>query len=260
MSQVDAAPLWLRRFHPSSPQRPVLVCFPHAGAAASYYVGISAALEPAAEVLAVQYPGRQDRLAEQPLTQIDSLADRIAPVVAEHVGDRPFACFGHSMGAALAFEVTRRLEQAGRGPALLFASGRRAPSVPVTDQVHPRGDEALVAEVRRFDAANARMLEHRAVRDMILPALRADYTANETFICPAERPVNSPIMALVGDDDPVTLVADAAEWHRHTTAHFAMRVFRGGHFFLTDRQDEVVHVVATALAGIGARASGATVT
>ncbi|HET8662208.1 MAG TPA: alpha/beta fold hydrolase [Micromonosporaceae bacterium] len=246
MTQVRQ-PAWLRRFHQGSPHRPALLCFPHAGGSASSYVALSAALAPSAEVLAVQYPGRQDRLAEPPLTDMRALARQLVPVIRDELDDRPYACFGHSMGAALAFEVTRQLEQSGTGPVLLFASGRRAPSVPITDDVHRRDDAGLVAEVQRFDAASAQMLEHDVVRQMVLPALRADYTANETYWCPPEQRVACPVVALVGDDDPVTRVPDAQAWQAHTTATFLIRVFRGGHFFLNDRLDEVVDVMVPAL-------------
>src|SRR5688572_26153562 len=92
---------WIRRFHPSPEAAARLVCFPHAGGAASFYFPMSEALSPAVEVLAVQYPGRQDRLAEAPLADINALADHITSGLS-HLDDRPLALFGHSMGSLVA--------------------------------------------------------------------------------------------------------------------------------------------------------------
>jgi pyochelin biosynthetic protein PchC len=242
---------WLRRFHGAAVSRPVLVCFPHAGAGANAYVGLSAALVDHVEVVAVQYPGRQDRLGEPLVGSIDDLAEQLAPQLQEHAlvegSGRSIAFLGHSMGAALAFELAHRLSAGPGAPALLFASGRRAPSVPITDPVYPRGEEALLAEVRRLDPRNAGMLDHPAVRAMVLPALASDYRANETYLRATGVKIECPVTALVGDDDPVTAVPDACAWHAHTASDFGLRVFPGGHFFLTERTDDVAAALRAAI-------------
>src|SRR5438094_1120625 len=139
---------WIRRFHPSPQSRVRLVCFPHAGGSASYYHAMSQALAPSVEVLAVQYPGRQDRYGEPFVTDIRALADRVVESLRPWT-DRPFAFFGHSMGSIVAFEAARRLqERGGAGPCRLFASSHRAPSQTRPGTVH-RGDDAGVMEAIR---------------------------------------------------------------------------------------------------------------
>ncbi|MDG4810860.1 alpha/beta fold hydrolase [Micromonospora sp. WMMD1120] len=236
---------WIRvvRQLPDAPVR--LVCFPHAGGSASYYFPLAGLFGDRIEVLAVQYPGRHDRHREPGITELGSLADKVADVLAGAV-EGPFAFFGHSMGAILAFEVTRRLEERGAPvPEVLFASGRRAPSVVREENVHRRGDAEVIAEMRRLGGTDASLLADPELLDMIMPALRADYTAIETYRCdPPNAAVGAPIEVLIGDVDPRVAVEDAKAWALHTTAACAIRVFSGGHFYLAERAGEVAAHVA----------------
>lgn len=140
---------WIRRFHHAAPDAPRLLCLPHAGGSAGFFTGLSAALSPAVDVVAVQYPGRQDRRREPAVTSLPLLADQVFQALAPF-GDRPLALFGHSMGATLAFEVAARLESHGRAVTRLVASGRRAPSRHRDENVHRRDDEGVVQELRRL--------------------------------------------------------------------------------------------------------------
>ncbi|MGW5868667.1 thioesterase II family protein [Streptomyces sp. NPDC055239] len=247
MTVTDGSDLWLRRFHPA-PDAPVrLVCFPHAGGSASFYFPVSAALASDSDVAALQYPGRQDRRMEPNVDDIGVLADRIAPVVAP-LFDRPVVFFGHSMGAILAFEVARRLEEQGHTPAMLFASGRRAPSTRREENVHQRDDDGIVAEMKAMSGTDAQVLGDEELLRMVLPAIRSDYRAIETY-GPVDATVGCPITALVGDDDPKTTVAEADVWRSHTTGAFRIQTFRGGHFYLSPRAAEVIALTREALRG-----------
>ncbi|WP_406163762.1 MULTISPECIES: thioesterase II family protein [unclassified Streptomyces] len=129
------AELWIRRFHPA-PEKPIrLVCLPHAGGTASSFFRYSQVLAATADVLTIQYPGRQDRRHEPPLTTVSALVDRIHRALAPY-HDRPLFLFGHSMGGVLGFEVARRMEREGRPPSGLIVSGRRAPDIYAADNVH----------------------------------------------------------------------------------------------------------------------------
>ena len=196
----------------------------------------------------MQYPGRQDRRTEPLLDDIHELAGQIAAVLASR-SDRPKAFFGHSMGAIIAFEVARLLERTGSGPVLLFASGRRAPSRYRRETVHLRDDRGLVEEIRALSGTDQTLLSDEEVLAMILPALRADYRAIETYVCPAGPPLRCPIVAMVGDSDSRVSLDDADAWRLHTSNDFELRVFSGGHFFLDGRRGEVAALVSESLDG-----------
>ncbi|GGV16258.1 thioesterase [Streptomyces litmocidini] len=240
---TDTAP-WVRRYHPA-PQAPArLVCFPHAGGSATFYFPVSRALSPSVDVLAIQYPGRQDRRAEPCVDDMGTLADLVTDELGPWL-DRPVALFGHSMGATLAYEVARRLEAAGTTPLGLFASGRGAPSRQRDERTHLATDDHLLAELRRLSGTETRMLDDEELVRMILPAVRSDYRAVETYRHRPGPPLRCPVLALVGDADPKATVEEARSWADHTTGPFTLRVFPGGHFYLNDQAPAVLAAISS---------------
>ncbi|MFF6808264.1 alpha/beta fold hydrolase [Streptomyces sp. NPDC012616] len=235
--------LWVRRFRPSSEAAERLVCFPHAGGSASFYLPVAAALSPGVDVAAIQYPGRQDRRHEPGPASIAALADEVCAALAEWDDDRPMTFFGHSMGALVAFEVARRMERAGAGPVRLFASGRRAPSRVRNESVHMRDDDGVIAELRALAGTDAQVLQDEELLRMVLPAIRSDYRAVETYRCEPGAAVRCPVTVLTGDADPRTSLEEARAWGEHTGAAPDVRVFSGGHFFLSERPAEVLAVL-----------------
>jgi surfactin synthase thioesterase subunit len=240
LSAEDA--LWCRRYRPATNPAARLVCLPHAGGSASFFVPLSKALNPEIDVLAIQYPGRQDRRAEQPINNMAVLADRAHDILRRQP-EMPLIFFGHSMGAILAFEVTRRLEADRKGPVRLFASGRRAPSTYRDEMVDLGDDESILAEVRSLNGTASPVLGDDEMMRAALPALRADYCAIGTYVCAPEAILSCPISVLVGDNDPKTTLDEAKAWATHTSGPFDLQVFPGGHFFLTDHADEIIRIL-----------------
>ncbi len=235
--------LWIRNFHPAPAARVRLVCFPHAGGAASYYFPLSRALSPEFDVYAVQYPGRQDRYREPFVESIDELADQVrAELGAVPAG--PVAFFGHSMGAVLAFEVARRLErEGGRAPVLVFASGSRAPSRYGDEREH-KGDSDLIEVMRDLGGTDPRVLDDADMLAAFLPAFRNDYRALQAYHRAPDIGIDTPIVVMTATDDVKTSLADAEAWHEHTTAGAAVHTFTGGHFYLEKQPQEVIEVIA----------------
>jgi surfactin synthase thioesterase subunit len=246
--------LWIRRFHPATGARQRLVCFAHAGGAASYFHPVSAALQPGIEVLAVQYPGRQDRRTEPMIADIPRLAEHVAEALWPW-RETPLAFFGHSMGALVAFETARLLEKAGAPPlTALIASGRRAPGTWRHETVHQRDDDGVIAELRALNGTDTAVFDDEELLRMVMPAIRNDYRAVETYPVTRDATVSCPVTAFVGDRDPRVTLDEARAWADHTTGGFSLEVFPGGHFYLVDRRTEVLERIG-ALLGV-TRAAG----
>ncbi len=246
------AALWFRRMRPADDAATRLFCFPHAGGSASFFHPLAGTLHDRVDVTAVQYPGRQDRRHEPAVTEIGELADRICAVFPDH-DDVPFAFFGHSMGAVVCYELALRLAARGRPlPSVLFASGRKAPSCRDTDSVHLLDDAALVGEIAGLYGTDRRLLSDPDVLAMILPPLRADYAAIESYRWDSRTaPLDVPIVALVGDSDPRASVEEAAGWRRHGRREFELHVSPGGgHFYLSQ---EVEWTASRIMEGLGGR-------
>jgi pyochelin biosynthetic protein PchC len=231
---------WLRRFHPAPEDAPQLLWFPHAGGSASSYFSFSAELSSSLEMIVVQYPGRADRRREPVIENLVGLAEQIVGQVRTLPGDRPLAIFGHSMGAAVAFEVARRLDPS---PVAFFASGRRAPSRVRQENVHRLSDEEFLTEVRRLDGTDTRLLDNPRLLKAILPMLRGDYIAIGDYRYRPGPPLSCPVTVLTGDADPLTTVDEASCWREHTTGEFGMQVFPGGHFFINEHRAEIAAIV-----------------
>jgi surfactin synthase thioesterase subunit len=240
---------WVRRFHPAPDSKARLVCLPHAGGSASVFFSLSRALTPEVEVLAVQYPGRQERRHEPNIGNIPDLADQVFAAL-RSLGDRPLALFGHSMGAVVAYEVAVRMQGAGLpSPVHLFASGRRAPSLYRDERIHQQSDARIVSELRTLSGTSAGMLADPEILEMILPAVRSDYRAIETYRHDPGRKLDCPVTVLTGYSDPRVSMDEARAWDEHTTGPTELRVLPGGHFFLIDQSEHVSAILRQKLAG-----------
>jgi pyochelin biosynthetic protein PchC len=239
---------WTRRWSGGPAARFTLVCLPHAGGSAGFYRPWAALMPSEVELVALQYPGREDRLGDPGSSGMDELVGEVADAVRPLL-DRPYALFGHSMGSAVAWELAHELERRGApGPRRLFASGRAAPGTAVTGRLHRQEDDVLCAELRRLGGTDGEILADPDLRALVLTAVRHDYRIIVTHRPRRRRPpLSCPIHVLTGSADPelgVERCRDrAAGWADLTTARTEVRDFPGDHFYLTPRRREVVAAV-----------------
>lgn len=241
----------VQRLTPDRSACPRLYCFPYAGGAAPAYQPLAGPL-PGVDLISFQLPGRQDRFREKPVEDLRAIVPHAVAAIAAQLDGRPFALFGHSMGTILAYEVARELAAMGAAePALLAVSGRRAPHVvdPGFVPYHPMPDDAFLARIEALGGIPPEVAEHRDLLDLMLPTLRADFTAVETYRASGGAPLSCPIAVFGGVDDVDSPPASLAPWAELTTARTSVRTYAGGHFFLWDHLADIATVIAAGLLG-----------
>lgn len=232
-----------------------LVCCPYAGVGASAFARWADHLPDAIEFACVQPPGRETRFEEPSLTSTVALGRAVADAVRPLL-DRPYALFGHSFGAMVAYEAARSLRDAGdQEPTCLFVSGCRAPFAPWPHPaVRSLDDLALAREVdRRYGGSvPPEVIESEELRALFLSPLRADLAAVETYVHEHGPPLRCRLSAFVGSDDPMVSRAAIDEWRQASTGPFTVRVFPGGHFFVKTAVSAVLAAVIDDLGAAGA--------
>jgi medium-chain acyl-[acyl-carrier-protein] hydrolase len=226
-----------------------LFCFPYAGGSARMFRAWQAALPPRVEVWPVELPGHGRRVSEAFETQLSALVDGIAREIAAGI-DRPFAFFGHSMGALIAFELTRHLRRRhGVEPATLVLSAH----VP-NDSRTPRPrtfdlpELAFVEELRRLQGTDDDLLSDPELLEVVLPILRADFRVCQTHTSEPDAPLDCPLVVFGGLDDPEAPAEMLQRWKTQTTGDTRVHVFRGGHFFVHHEEGAVLQVLHRVLA------------
>jgi pyochelin biosynthetic protein PchC len=240
--------VWLRG-EPRPAARVSLVCFPHAGGSASFFQPWRPLLPAHIEPWIVEYPGRHDRIGDACITDVHTLADRIVEAASPwRVQAKPLVLFGHSFGASVAYEVACRLRSKAGAVLELFASGARAPAV-WNLGVKPRAhdDAALWNEVVRLGGTAAALLEKPELRELVLPALRADYHASERYRANPGPKLRCDVTAFVGDQDPDVDLTDAQAWQETTEGSFRLKQFSGDHFYLISQRAALIEELVCCL-------------
>lgn len=242
---------WLSCPRPDPAARLRLFCLPYAGGGGSIFRQWPPRLAGLAEVCPILLPGREARFREPAHTRMEPLVAALEQGIAPHL-DKPFAFFGHSMGALIAFDLCRRLQQ-GRGvsPVCLFVSGSRPPHATWAEaSVHSLADRDFLACVHdRYHAIPDAVRDNAELAQIVLPALRADFELLETYQCEEPGRLPCPLVAYGGRQDDTVTPTELESWSRYTDRSFRCRVLPGDHFFLRTAEADLLADLASQLSG-----------
>ena len=239
---------WVSIPKPEPRARLRLFCFPYAGGSTMVFRPWINALPETVETCPIQLPGRGARLTESPFTRLMPLAQAIAEGMLPYC-DKPFAMFGHSMGAMLCFEVARYLRSRhGIRPVQLFVSGRRAPQVDNDEPVtYNLPEPEMIEELKRIKGTPEEVLENAELMQIVLPVLRADFEVCQTYEYAQGEPLDCPIIAFCGMGDDEEDREKMEAWREQTTAEFSLRMLPGDHFFIHSSERVFLHLLAREL-------------
>lgn len=232
---------WFRIFR-SRPQATArLICLPHAGGAASFFSDWGHHLPESIELVAIQYPGRQERLDDPMICRMADLTDALVQVMPA-VLDRPYVLFGHSMGAAVGHELCVSLMQRQlRLPERLIVSAREAPQHNQGGDLHRAAEPIFCERLISLGNTPPELLQSEEWRKLMLPVIRNDYQLIETYVPTSlHRTLPIPLSAFAGNKDSELTIEQAADWSSLTSKSFQLRVFEGGHFYLCEHRAAVI--------------------
>lgn len=245
MTMKPSFATWFNCQKTGAPPAVRLFCFPYAGGGAAIYRSWGGILPKPVEVCAAQLPGRGTRMREPAVSDLGALVRALADAL-ENDLDRPFAFFGHSMGALICFELARHLRERGAPqPVHLFVSGRRAPQLPSTQRViHDLPEPEFVEELRRLQGTPPEVLEHPELMQLLSPLLRADFSLAETYAYAPGPPLDCPVSAFGGLQDEEVGREELEGWKEQTTGRFKLRMMPGNHFFLDEGRQPLLRSIA----------------
>jgi len=225
-----------------------LFAFPHAGGGVSAFANWQEQLPADVGLIPVRYPGRESRTNEPLLASMEELvrsaADAIGPLL-----NRPFAFFGHSMGAAVAFELARYLRRHGKpAPSALFVAGARAPRYRLNWKPPAKPSESeFLAELRRLEGVPEEVLENEELTRILLPVLAADTALYRNYVYHDEPPLECSIYVYGGASDPNVAREHLESWRTHSKLETTVKMFEGGHFFLQSNREQFLAELACAI-------------
>lgn len=248
MKIISTYNAWVTCPKPNPQAKLRIFCFHYAGGRASIFRTWTDSLPPTVEVCPIELPGRGTRLMEPPFTRLQPLIQALTQALLPSL-IKPFAFFGHSMGALVSFDLAQALHKKyDLSPVYLFVSGHRAPQVPDPDPpIHVLPKTEFLDELRRYNGTPEAVLENTELMQLLLPTLRADFAAIETYAYTPLPPLDCPIAAFGGLQDWKTSYNALEAWGEQTNAFFSLEMFPGDHFFLHSAQSLLIQSISRKL-------------
>jgi medium-chain acyl-[acyl-carrier-protein] hydrolase len=255
MKQIDSTNRWFvcPQIRPEAEMR--LFLFPHAGAGVAAFNKWASEFPPTIEVFIAHYPGRGSRQRESPIKRVVTLAESFSQAI-QPILDLPFALFGHSLGGLVVFELARHLQRNSfPQPRVLFISGCSAPHVPNAEpSIHSLPDVQFLLSLQERNSIPSEFFGQPEIMQLLLPALRADFEAVETYgYHPDQEPLHCPIVVFGGEDDPRASHEGVEGWTRHTDSRFLSHYFPGDHFFLHTAREAMIASIVKELTTVYAK-------
>ncbi len=239
---------WMAVFSKYGAPKLRLICFPYAGGSAQVFKPWLDFLPDSMELCAVQLPGRSSRFTEPNFTALEPLVADLSREIRPFL-DLPFVFFGHSLGAAVSFELCRTLGREGIAPEFLFVSGRNAPHQPRRrPPIHHLPDDEFKTELLDMNGTPQEILENQELMELMLPMLRADFTISETYKFQPGPALQCPLASFGGEKDPDVDEEGVSGWGEHTAAAFHWHMLPGDHFFLHQSREILLHRMVQHLA------------
>ncbi len=244
MSDIYPSSQWVFRPKPNPQAQLRLFCFPYSGGGAAVFRTWAEYLPNDIELCAVRLPGRETRFRETPFTRLTPLIEATTAGLSPYM-DKPFAFFGHSLGALIGYVLALHLRQRqATQPVHLFVSGRRAPHLPSAHPpVHQANDATFLNRIRDMGGTSPKFFEMPELIEIMLPMLRADFALWETYNHVEQAPLTCPITAFGGEEDAEAKTADIEAWQTYTSSTFSRHMFPGGHFFWQDHLRRLLSLV-----------------
>lgn len=222
-----------------------MFCFPYAGGGTLPFRRWWQALPTYVDLCLVQLPGRETLLRETPLTSLTEVVEAVVPELLPYF-DKPFVFFGHSMGTFISFELALLLRSRYQiQPAHLFVSGCRAPQIERTKPpIYNLPETRFLEELRRLNGTPEEILQSEELMQLMKPVLRADFEVSETYTYTQTTPLDCPITAFGGLQDPEATRTELKAWCEQTSAAFSLQMFPGDHFFLHSAQPVLLQTIA----------------
>ncbi len=227
---------------PSSTSR--LICFPYAGAGASIFRSWASLLPAHIEAFSIQSPGRETRFVEPLLTDFQSYVAQASNAI-RPLCDKPITLFGHSLGAAVAYESARYLEQQGVTVELLIVSGRACPGTASRrPPISHLSDADFLRHMASYNGTPKAVLENQDLIELLLPMIRSDFALAEHYRPTPGPLLRCPLLALGSRQDEWLDPAGVDNWKALTGGSFQTQWFEGDHFYLNRYTAELVSYIA----------------
>lgn len=224
-----------------------IFCFTSAGGGIAHYHRWRRLVETDIEIIPICPPGRESRHQEARLVDFNEIVSDLKRLVPRDL-DVPYAILGHSMGSLIAYELGRQLTEEGYAPQLVVAAASRAPHIgPTAPVLHEMSDEELIATLTTRYGDHGEVFTRPEARKIFLPIIRDDLRAIETHKIRSTDPLDCPIIAVGGVDDPSVKDSDLEEWRRYTTAEFRIEFRPGDHFFVHRDHDWLLRTIDDAM-------------